>query len=634
MYKIAVLWPGEFLKSKNFPPPNITLYEHVGSSYAKVLMGEMKNSDTEAIITTAGIGKTIQSFTDLPVYIVYADYMDMIESILHVEREHNIINQKIGMILHANNNVSFRPERIVPFIHNELIFCNYSDPDEIPPLIHRLMKDGCAAVLGGPTTITAAQALPVPAFPFFYNESSLTEAIERTKVLLELNRKSMVHYHWLQTAIDLAPGGIIGTDEHGCVNLCNSKALNMLGMKYSQVLGNDVNKLTRDDSWKRVYTEGLSQSDVMVTIENNVFFSARKPIVENGHIIGAIGTLQEAEKIQKMEQKLRSLQARGLTAKYRFEDIATESPAMRKLIDTARVFAGTDFPVLIEGETGTGKELFAQSIHNASSRKNGPFVAINCAALTESLLESELMGYEEGAFTSAKRGGKMGLFELAHNGTIFLDEINSFPMQLQAKLLRVIQEKVVVRLGGERAIPVDTRILTATNVDLNQLCQNNAFRLDLFYRINMLRLQIPPLRERREDLPVLVKYFLNTCQIESECTAAMLLGRIWESVWPGNVRELQNYVWRNVVLFKNTGQLEQGYPVGRGWQGAASSMSASAASGKEGLLSITVQPDTLERMKSTLVKEIMRQCNGNKTHAALLLDVTRNTISNILDKNG
>ena len=216
---------------------------------------------------------------------------------------------------------------------------------------------------------------------------------------------------------------------------------------------------------------------------------------------GTLLTLRDVTKIQELEKNLRfQLSKRGLTAKYHFDDILTREDSMRRLIQWAQDCAQSDNTVMIYGESGTGKELFAQSIHNASARRDCPFVAVNCAALTESLLESELFGYEAGAFTGARKDGRAGLFELAHRGTLFLDEINSMSLSTQAKILRVIEQKEVMRLGSDYIIPLDVRIITAANENLVQMVQRNAFRRDLFFRLNVLEVRIPPLNQRPRDI--------------------------------------------------------------------------------------------------------------------------------------
>ncbi len=246
-------------------------------------------------------------------------------------------------------------------------------------------------------------------------------------------------------------------------------------------------------------------------------------------------------------------------AKYALSALRGESDAMQALRQTVTVYAKSPAPVLIEGETGTGKELVAQALHRESARGVGgdrPFVAVNCGAIAESLLEAELFGYEEGAFTGSRRGGHAGLFEAAHRGTLFLDEIGEMPLPLQTRLLRVLEEKEVVRVGGTRPIAIDVRVVSATHCSLEQLVADGRFRADLFYRLGVLRLAIPPLRERRDDIPLLAEWFLKNALAEigvqphanlhAECQACSSLLQDWH--WPGNVRELRNLMQR-VALF-------------------------------------------------------------------------------------
>lgn len=268
--------------------------------------------------------------------------------------------------------------------------------------------------------------------------------------------------------------------------------------------------------FETVMTGGLEQSGRILTIpgtKTRVSVSCR-PVIANKEISGAVICLSDITLIQNLESQIRrKLSERGLKARYTFDDILHESGTMKETIETARRYAATDSNVIIVGETGTGKELFAQSIHNSSRRKNGPFVAINCAALPENLLESELFGYVEGAFTGTSRGGKMGLFEQAHGGTLFLDEVEEISLSTQSKLLRTLQEKQVRRIGDNKVIDIDVRILSATNKSITRLSEEGGFRKDLMYRLDVLRLFLPPLRQRERDVEFLFCHLLGKlCQ--------------------------------------------------------------------------------------------------------------------------
>ena len=268
---------------------------------------------------------------------------------------------------------------------------------------------------------------------------------------------------------------------------------------------------------------------------------------------GALIFIKNTDRIIEEESRIRrGLSEKGLTAKYTFEDILGQSAAIRENIRMAERYSGVNSNVLIIGETGTGKELFAHSIHQASKRSHQPFVALNCAALPENLLESELFGYEAGAFSGASKGGKTGLFELAHKGTIFLDEIGEIPITLQAKLLRVLQEKEIRRIGSTSVHPVDVRVISATNINMEEKIKEGKFRSDLYYRLNLLDISIPPLRERKEDIQELVDHYLTrfACEMgKSIPTVTKDAARILkEHSWPGNVRELRNICERLTVL--------------------------------------------------------------------------------------
>lgn len=244
-----------------------------------------------------------------------------------------------------------------------------------------------------------------------------------------------------------------------------------------------------------------------------------------------------------MKKKARyELYTKGYYAKYTFEDIIGESNKIRQVKDIAKKLAATDLTVLIEGESGTGKELFASSIHNASLRRDKPFVAINFSSLPETLVESELFGYEEGAFTGAVKGGKIGLFEQAEGGTIFLDEIGDISLKVQSRLLRVLQEKEIMRIGGDRIIPVDVRIIAATNQNLAELVSKGMFRADLYHRLKVLYINLPPLRERVEDIIPLIRYFLKEKGMENIKIDNRVLDKLCSLKWYGNVRELKNTI--------------------------------------------------------------------------------------------
>lgn len=341
--------------------------------------------------------------------------------------------------------------------------------------------------------------------------------------------------------LDIVHEGVIALDREGRVTLFNRMAERILKVQGWKALGQHLEHICPELAVS-CGTGGDPVVDTLCRVGQQDLVVNRVPLIKTRVAVGAVITFKAATEIEELEDKLRrELKRKGYVARYTFEDIVFEGEAIRKVITTARKLTRGDSSILIQGESGTGKELFAQALHNASQRKGYPFVAVNCAALPHTLLESELFGYEEGAFTGAKRGGKAGLFEQAHRGTIFLDEIGDLPLELQARLLRVLQEKVVMRVGGSRVIPVDVRVIAATNRELERLVEEGAFRADLYYRLNVLPLKIPPLRQRKDDIPGLVRHFLHRLGYKHDLPADIL--EVFTSYhWPGNVRELENCI--------------------------------------------------------------------------------------------
>ncbi|MFT9496000.1 sigma-54 interaction domain-containing protein [Anaerosolibacter sp.] len=299
----------------------------------------------------------------------------------------------------------------------------------------------------------------------------------------------------------------------------------------------------------------------IVKLRGRKLVVTKTAVMRENNIFGYLITIKDATQIQNMEYELRrKMRRQEHNATYSFRDIIGTSEAIEKTIKLSRRLAISDSTILIQGESGTGKEFFAQAIHSVSNRRNGPFVPVNFAALPASLLESELFGYEEGAFTGARKGGKSGLFEEAHGGTIFLDEIGDAPLELQVRLLRVLQEKEVRRVGGTKRIPIDVRVISATNKELRQLVGEGVFRKDLYYRLNVLTLFLPTLRERREDIPILLETYIRrhnnkTIQLK-DFFSDEALNFLFQYEWAGNVRELVNVV-EYLIHIKEDGKVIQ-----------------------------------------------------------------------------
>lgn len=348
----------------------------------------------------------------------------------------------------------------------------------------------------------------------------------------------------LETVLNTVHDGIIAFNNEDIVTVYNPVAEEITGIRRDEIIDKKLN-----DRLIEFLKPGSGEEEVLSKINTRKVVINNYPIREGNVVLGRVYTLKDITEIQRLERELRrKLRSEENRARYTFNDIVGKSKAIEDARELARKITKSNSPILISGENGTGKELFAQAIHNDSPRANGPFVALNFAALPESLLESELFGFEEGAFTGAKKGGMPGLFEQAHGGTIFLDEIGDAPVSFQVRLLRVLQEKQIRRVGGTKIIPIDVRVISATNKNLRTMVDKGMFRQDLYYRLNVLPLKIPPLRDRKEDIMDLAKafYYEYLKDDVSAINADDYFKNIEESLiaynWPGNIRELHNVV--------------------------------------------------------------------------------------------
>lgn len=347
----------------------------------------------------------------------------------------------------------------------------------------------------------------------------------------------------IQTILRFTNDSVIATDLRGYITEYNEAGERNFGLKREVVIGRKIDEVFPQLGVENFLKDREEADNELVSIGHINYVISRHGIYnDEEQLIGVIFLGQKYMERENEQNKLRSkLLPRGHVAKYNMESILGDSLPVKEAKKVAEKMAKSSSTVLITGESGTGKEIFAQAIHNQSPRRNGPFIAVNCSALAPSLLESELFGYEEGAFTGAKKGGKIGLFEMANQGTIFLDEIGELPYELQAKLLRVLMEREVMRIGGVDLISIDVRVIAATNKDLLKRIAEGQFREDLYYRLNVLPLSLPPLRQRRSDIPVLASAFLKKFGGEKALSPEILQVLI-RYPWPGNIRELHNCI--------------------------------------------------------------------------------------------
>ena len=393
----------------------------------------------------------------------------------------------------------------------------------------------------------------IGAIAVFRDISEVIELAEEITNLKEMQGLMTAIFNATQDAISVV-------DQNGYGVMINPAYTRMTGYTEKDIIGRHctVDLSGGDSVHLQVLETGKAVKSTRIRtghMKKEVLVEAA-PIIVNEALRGSVAVIHDLSEINRLLGELDQAKQiiRNLEAKYTFEDIKGGNSGLLAAVEKARMAAETPATIILRGESGTGKELFAHAIHNASARRYNQFVRVNCAALTESLLESELFGYEEGAFTGAAKGGRMGLFERADKGTLFMDEIGEISVTMQSKLLRVLQEKEVVRVGGSKAIPVDVRVISATNVDLEKAVVEGGFRKDLYYRLNVFPIQIPPLRERKEDLSELVDFLIqkfnqeygrNVSDISDEAMES-----IWAYDWPGNIRELENFIGRAIINMK------------------------------------------------------------------------------------
>ena len=591
--------------------------------------------------------------TDLPLEFLFQSDMASIENIQSLFEPGTIVisGDRSAKFLEKTISNPVIPVRMTGFDlleailqtgTDEVVIVNYRDPiEEVPKIsgllnvrirqvqfhgrdeayevLRRLKEEGVSKVVGGSWVCETAPKIGLTGV-FYYSKRSMVRSLQNALNILQAYRSEVEKLALFRTIVDINHSGIIYTEPQAKVKIINKAAEQLLGVKSGKAIGKRMGEIIPSLGDRNVQAIWSDQPQYNLVFEHNQKKLAADiiPIIVDGEHLGHITALVDVANLQEFERRIRKkIMQKPMVASYTFDDIIGSSEAIRETIKQAKKYSRTSSSILIQGESGTGKELFAQSIHQASSRNIHPFVAVNCGALPESLIDSELFGYEEGSFTGARKGGKIGLFELAHQGTIFLDEISELPLHLQSKLLRVLQEKEIVRIGGDQIIPVDVRIIAASNKDLLECVKKGTFREDLYYRISVLQLWIPPLRQRPEDIPLLFRHFLRDhMQLASALTDDML-HILKEHHWPGNVRELENVAERFRVLCQDE-KLQRGTIRKLLEQALAPSLKLKDNGGRQGQ---PVPMDETDRIRQALLA-----AKGNKTEAARLLGISRSTL--------
>ena len=479
--------------------------------------------------------------------------------------------------------------------------------------VTKAFREGAEVIIGGVIAMQAGRPQKRPCVMIRSGAEGIIQATLEAKRIAEARRLEKVKSTLFQAVLDYAYEGIISVDQDHQVVTFNSEAARITRIDAKRAIGRKIQDTLPQLKLERLLTTGKDELGQVIEVGRVQILCNKVPIQVQGTTIGAVATFQDTGKIQQWEANIRKkIYAEEHTAVFTFVDIIGSSRQIRHCVAVAEQFAAADSSILISGETGTGKEVFSQSIHNASKRGQQPFVAINCAALPAQILESELFGYVGGAFTGASQKGKPGLLEIAHGGTLLLDEIAEMDYSLQSKLLRVVQEKKVMRLGSDRIQHTDIRIIAATNKNLKELVAANRFRADLYYRLNVLRLHLPPLRERPEDIEQYAETFLekHTTQLNRRLRfSRSAMEVLIRYPWPGNVRELQNTIERiAAVCGRDTVQADMVRQMMREDEAEES-------------FSINFQTNTVEPIRQALTN-----ARGRKAEAAKLLGISRSTL--------
>ncbi|MEX3786653.1 propionate catabolism operon regulatory protein PrpR [Paraburkholderia sp. BR14374] len=532
-----------------------TVREGYGAAVA-ALQAYVDAGSVDVVLSAGSNGAYLQENLSVPVVMVKVNGFDVLSAITRATATWP--QARIGLVLHEA--IAQELADLSPLLNVDLRQRAYRSIDEVRLAVDELAAQGCRVVVGAGMACDLAQQAGMESV-FLYSLAAVEEAFERSVELARVSRQKESKRVRLNTIVAHLRDGVAAFDEAGQLEAVNPAMLDLLGSGSAQAapqddedtparVGRALAPLLRET---RVADQPVDER--IEQIGGRALIVSCVPIVEQGARAGFVVTAQDALVAQRIDRSLRTSQRpRHLVARHRLDDLIGASVALERVRRLARAGAAHDATVLLSGESGTGKELVAQGIHNASRRRGNPFVAFNCAALPEGLIESELFGHEEGAFTGARRGGKPGLFEIAHTGTIFLDEIGEMPAALQSRLLRVLQEREVMKLGAGRATPVDVRVIAATHRDLHALVEQGAFRADLYFRLNLLQIKLPPLRERRADIAPLARHLLERSALQYGLSAAAL-GRVLAFLdplfanyaWPGNVRELENLLARAAI---------------------------------------------------------------------------------------
>lgn len=511
---------------------------------------ELEDLNYDCIIARGGTYTLLSNLgIKIPIVPIPITNIDFFQAVSRAEK----ISQDI--VIMAFNNMMPANDSYAKIAERSFRVIQVKDEGEVKAKLEQLSRENNKVVVGGGIINRFIEDYNMESVIIESGEESIKSAIEDAIRIVNESKKEKEAVQRINAIIENTKDAIICVDNEGIVNLSNQRTSELLNLDYDSLIGKDINTILPELEIDESIKNPIEDIGSLTMIKENKYIVSKIPIKVNGEVVDVIIIIKDIDEIHDLEEKIRlDIAETGHFTRYKFSDVIGNSFKTKETIRIGKEYAKVNSTILIEGETGTGKEVLAQSIHNHSERANRAFVAVNCAAIPENLLESELFGYVGGAFTGADRKGKRGLFEVAHKGTIFLDEISEMNPMLQGRLLRVLQEKEIMRIGSNKLIPIDVRVIAATNKDIYKLTRESKFREDLYYRINVLKIYIHPIRERKEDILCFLDEFIglycNQLGKKKLELADDLKEYLMSYDWPGNVREIRNFCERLCIMSK------------------------------------------------------------------------------------
>lgn len=594
---------------------------------AEGLVKSFIDNGIEVIVSRGGTASLIEAEVNIPIVSVQVTITDVLQAVLKSE----VITSNIGIA--GFENMIYGCDEIARIFNINFVEVLIHDSEEAERKILEAKKKGVNLIIGDAVSVKTAEKYGMKANFINSGKQSIYRALQEALLIAKVRRQDEHKAQMIRTIINKSHDGIVAVDKNNKITLFNTEAEKIFHRLQYEVLGKKMKDICIGLDERKLKEE----QELLVNIYNKQYLIKNALVYVKNVNQGSIYTLQNVSEMQRVERNIRKkLSTKGLVAKYYMDDIIGKSDACIKMKNKAKKYALTNSTILITGQSGTGKEMLVQSIHNMSQRAQGPFVAVNCAALPENLLESELFGYVDGAFTGAKRGGRQGMFELAHGGTLFLDEIGEMPLSLQSRILRVLQEREVMPLGSESIIPIDVRIIAATNQNLAQMVNEGKFRSDLYYRLNILRIHMPTLAERRDDIPLLAEQLLYSMQdinpqIKSISKEAKFF--LQERSWPGNIRQFVNMMERIMLLTDGTVITKESVIAAYEDDKEEILLGGKVEQGnKTGLMEEEIVNKNLAQMEKDFLTKVLAEENYNYSKAAKRLGIHRTTLWRKLKK--